>query len=88
MNWRSSLSKLILTYFDTLQSSELRVKEGFNFWRDTWNGIYFGDNYMNMNGYLTDIQWFGRALSQQELLDITTCKSFMTGNIHLEQYKS
>ena len=29
--------------------------------------------------YLTDIQWFGRALSQQEVWDITTCKSFAKG---------
>ena len=32
-----------------------------------------------MSGYFTDFQWFGHALSTQELHDITSCKTFQKG---------
>ena len=54
-------------------------KEGFSMWRSKWNGFYLAENLNSVNAYLTDIQWFGRSLTQQEVIDITTCKSFAKG---------
>ena len=48
-------------------------------WRSKWNGFYLAENLNSVNAYLTDIQWFGRSLTQQEVIDITTCKSFAKG---------
>ena len=61
------------------QAPELRNKEDFDFSRDKFTGIYIGDNEESAPTYLTDIQWFSRALSQQEIWDITSCKSFAKG---------
>ena len=59
-------------------------KNGFNMWKSRWNGFYLAENLKSVNAYLTDIQWFGRALTQQEVVDITTCKSFSKGIIYSE----
>ena len=37
------------------------------------------DNVESAPIYITDFQWFGRALSEQEISDITSCKSFAKG---------
>ena len=65
--------------YSSIQAPEIREKENFGFWRDTWNGFYMADNMWSVPAYLTDVQWFGRALSQKEIWDITTCKSFAKG---------
>ena len=62
-------------------------KDGFNMWRSRWNGFYLAENLKSVNAYLTDIQWFGRALTQQEVVDITTCKSFAKGIINPDNFR-
>ena len=32
-------------------------------------------------GYITDVQIWDEALSYEEMIDITTCKSFPKGNL-------
>ena len=50
-----------------------------NIWTVGYNGFMIGYNQYIYNGYLADIQIFGRALSKQEMVDITTCKNFPKG---------
>ena len=63
----------------TFASLQMGNKERFSMWRSKWNGFYLAENRKSVNAYLTDIQWFGQSLTQQEVIDITTCKSFAKG---------
>ena len=36
-------------------------------------------NKFSASTYFTDFQWFGRALSEKEVFEITTCRSFAKG---------
>ena len=57
---------------------------------DTWKkwsesrvfGQQLFENNAPFSGYFTDYQIFGRALSAQEMYDITSCKSFAKGDIY------
>ena len=50
--------------------------EDYETWFSKWNGIAMAENINSFSGYLVDFQVFGRALSQEEMYEITTCKSF------------
>ena len=66
----------------------LRDMGWFGSWsNDLWNGIYMAENMRSVPGYFTDFQWFGRALSEKEIYDITTCRSFPKGKPELDMYK-
>ena len=47
-----------------------------------WSGATLAWNHAKFSGYLTDIQLFGRALSAQEMYDVTSCKEFLKGDIY------
>ena len=47
-------------------------------------GCYYregGTGFMSMYGSVTDTQVFGRELSDQEMIEMTSCKKFYTGDI-------
>ena len=66
-----------------IQAPGMREDKEFSYYNylynPNFNGIYMADNEESAPTYLTDIQWFGRALSEQEISDITSCKSFAKG---------
>ena len=60
--------------------------EAKNFWqwreRTRFSGQLLFPNHAPCSGYFTDYQIFGRALSTEEMYDITSCKSFPQGDIY------
>ena len=51
----------------------------FSFWKSKWTGFYLAENVLSMSGYLTDLQWFGKSLTNKEMIDMTTCKKYLKG---------
>ena len=62
------------TFFKPLDKSKNPI-EGMSL---TWSG---DGKYRYLSGYITDLHFWGRSLSVDEMFDFTTCRSFQPGDI-------
>jgi hypothetical protein len=51
----------------------------FGYFNADYQGMQIALNTNPMSGYFTDFQLFGRALSERELHDFTSCRVFLKG---------
>ena len=73
----------IVQPFTTLKPWDKDSKEWMKALENSlWSGATLAWNHAKFSGYLTDLQIFGRALSREEMYDLTSCRTFPKGDIY------